>query len=69
VNNVGSTAQVVLHSFWAILYKEIDVYAVVEGELSVGLVDGHVADSWITSKVFERVKEQQQNARWQNGRF
>jgi hypothetical protein len=69
VDNVGSTAQVVLHSFWAVLHIEIDMYAVVEGELGVGLVDRHVADGWLTSEVVESVKQQQQNARRQNGRF
>jgi hypothetical protein len=44
MNNVGSTAQVVLHSFWAVLHIEINMHAVVEGELAVGLVNRHVAD-------------------------
>jgi hypothetical protein len=69
VNNVGSTAQVVLHSFWAVLYVEIDMYTVVEGEFGVRLIDGHVADGWLASKVVESVEQQQQNARWQNRRF
>jgi hypothetical protein len=69
MNNVGSTAQVVFHSFWAVLYVEIDMYAVVEGELGIGLVDGHVVDGWLTSKVVKSIKEQQQNARRQNGWF
>jgi hypothetical protein len=58
-NNVGSTTQVVLQSFWAVLYVEIDMYAVVEGELDVGLIDRHVADSWLASEMVESVKQQQ----------
>jgi dipeptide/tripeptide permease len=69
MNNVGSTAQVVLHNFWAVLYMEINMYAVVEEELSVGLVNRHLADGWLASKVVESVKEQQQNARRQNRWF